>query len=352
LQLWQTNLFLDDHLRPCSSNQLPTLNQLGRPSNYPPFMFTNKTPWIVLLILWMGGSTWWHVCKIKQLCGDDPASAITVATSGVTAPSLAIVDADKLNLNVPGNFSYAKSGAVANTSAVGNTLQLLADYLKANPGRLLNINGYYHADEQNSSTYPNLGIARAEDSKAQLVKLGVSADQLATNGVLVGKDDAGVMAYNAAGDSLYGGLAFSFKDAATPATGSAPMAIPKTEEALAESQKFTSVFKPIDLYFKMGQSNYIQTEATKTFFAEAATYLKANKDKKLVLTGHTDDSGPEAVNLELSKSRAGTVKSRLKKSGIDSEQIVVDAKGESQPKESNATQAGRKANRRVTVVVQ
>ncbi|ARK13294.1 OmpA family protein [Fibrella sp. ES10-3-2-2] len=321
-------------------------------------MFTNKTPWIVLLLLWMGGSTWWHVCKIKQLCGDDPASATTVAASGVTAPSLVIVDADKLNLNVPGNFSFAKSGAVANASAVGNTLQSLADYLKANPGRQLDINGYYHADEQNPSTYPNLGVARAEDSKAQLVKLGVPAGQLATNGVLVDTNKVSVMAYNAAGDSLYGGLAFAFKDAAapataaTPATESAPTAIPKTEEALAESQKFTSVFKPIDLYFKMGQSNYIQTESTKAFFAEAATYLKANKDKKLVLTGHTDDSGPEAVNLELSKSRAGTVKSRLKKSGIDSEQIMVDAKGESQPKESNATQAGRKANRRVTVVVQ
>ena len=330
-----------------SSNQLPTRNQPDRLHHHPSFMFTNKTPWLVLLLLWMGGSTWWHVCKIKQLCGNDPAPA-SATVAAVSMPTLAIVDADKLNLNVPGNFSYAKSGAVANATAVGNTLQSLADYLTANPGRLLNVNGHYQTNEQNPSKFPNLGAARAEAIKAQLIKLGVPAGQLATNGILIDGTNADMMPYNAVGDSLYGGLTFAFKGAAPPTTAK----IPKTEEALAEAQTFTSVFKPIDLYFKTGQSSYIQTEATKQFFAEATTYLKANKGKKLMLTGHTDDSGAADVNLELSKARAGMVKSRLKKAGIDNDQITVDAKGESQPKEPNATLEGRKANRRVTVVVQ
>ncbi|MEZ0539878.1 OmpA family protein [Fibrella arboris] len=317
-------------------------------------MFTNKTPWIVLLLVWMAGSTWWHVCKIKQLCLEKPLPTSMPVSTGVSAPGLSIVDADRLNLNVPGNFSYAKSGAVANAAAVGNTLQSLADYLKANTSRLLTINGYYQADEQNPSTYPNLGIARAEDIKAQLVKLGVSAGQLATAGVLIGDTNAELMPYNTKGDSLYGGLTFAFSGEASPApvVDTTTKVIPKTEEALADAQKFTSVFKPIDLYFKLGQSGYIQTKETKKFFDEAANYLKENKGKKLMLTGHTDNAGPEAVNLELSKARAGNVKSRLKKAGIDGDQIVVEAKGESEPKESNETMEGRKANRRVTVVVQ
>ncbi len=314
-------------------------------------MFTSKTPWIVLLLLWMGGSTWWHVCKIKQLCGNDARSTLTAAT--VAMPGLSISDGDKLNLNVPGNFSYAKSGAVASTAAIGNTAQSLADYLTANPGRSLTISGYYHADEQNPSTYANLGVARAEDIKSQLVKLGVSAGQLTTTGVLIGDTNAADMVYNAKGDSLYGGLGFAFAGAATtPVAETVAAEKPKTEEALADAQKFTSVFKPIDLYFKTGQSGYIQTEDTKKFFAEAETYLNANKGKKLMLTGHTDNMGPDGVNLELSKARAGGVKNRLKKAGIDADQIVVDAKGETEPKESNDTNEGRKANRRVTVVVQ
>jgi OmpA-OmpF porin, OOP family len=46
------------------------------------------------------------------------------------------------------------------------------------------------------------------------------------------------------------------------------------------------------------------------------------------------------------------VKVRLRESGIDQGQIAVAAKGETDPKASNATRAGRKANRRVTVVVE
>ena len=268
-------------------------------------------------------------------------------------PSLSISDGDGLNLNVPGNFSYAKSGAVVSVAAIGNTVQSLADYLTANPGRSLTISGYYHADEQNPSTYANLGVARADDIKAQLVKLGVSARQLTTGGVLIGDTNAADMVYNAKGDSLYGGLGFAFAGAATASVAETVAAEkPKTEEALADAQKFTSVFKPIDLYFKTGQSGYIQTEDTKKFFAEAETYLKVNKGKKLMLTGHTDNMGPDGVNLELSKARAGGVKNRLKEAGIDADQIVVDAKGETEPKESNDTNEGRKANRRVTVVVQ
>ena len=315
-------------------------------------MFTAKTPWIVLLFLWMGGSTWWHVCKIKQLCGDAPQPSSTTAADPM--PALSIVDGEKLNLTVPGNFRYAKSGVLADAGAVGNTLPTLADYLKANAGRVLAVTGHYQTDEQNPSTYPNLGLARAEDIKSQLVKLGVNAEQITTKGLLVEETSGGRMTYNAKGDSLYGGLTFAFTDAATPVAAETAEVAPvlKTEQALAEAQKFTSVLKPIDLYFRLGKSDYIQTEDTRKFFAEAATYLKANKDKKLVLTGYTDDMGPDAVNMQLSRARAERVKRGLRRVGIVGAQIDVGAKGESEPKESNKTLEGRKANRRVTAVVQ
>lgn len=321
-------------------------------------MFSTKTPWIVLLLLWMGGSAWWHVCKIKQLCGEAPPSSVASAptpTTSTVMPALIVVDEDKLNWNVPGNFSFAKSGAVANESLVSNTLQIVADYLKANPGRLLTLTGYYQSDEQNTTAWPNLGVARAAAIKAKLTALGVPATQLATRGIQAA--DANQMPYSARGDSLYGGLSFAFAplqqaaDVDAP-TDTAAAQTPKTEEALAEAQKFTSVFEPIDLYFKLSQSNYIQTDDTRKFFDEAQTYLKAHADKKLVLTGHTDDRGPDGVNMELSRARANAVKKRLTRLGIASEQIVVEAKGETEPKESNDTQSGRKANRRVTVVVQ
>ena len=45
------------------------------------------------------------------------------------------------------------------------------------------------------------------------------------------------------------------------------------------------------------------------------------------------------------------MKGALAKTGINDAQITAEAKGETEPKADNATAEGRKANRRVTVVV-
>ncbi|AQG78795.1 OmpA family protein [Spirosoma montaniterrae] len=313
-------------------------------------MFTNKTPWIILLVLWMIGSTWWHVCKIKQLCADD-ASAGGPSVSA-TMPALTIADGDRFRLELPGNFSFAKSGANASMSSLGGSLDSLTAYLKANPGRTLDITGYYSASETNTTSFENLGLARAEGIKQYLVQQGIPAKSLTTKGVL--RDD---LAFTTKGDSLYGGLDFAFGGTAmAPVAETAPapetVAAGITEEGLAAKEKFTSVFEPIDLYFPLGEANYIKTPETAKFFAEATKYLAEHKDKKLVLTGHTDNSGPDATNMRLSRDRANDVKAKLRKSGISPSQIVTEAKGETQPKASNQTREGRKANRRVSVVVQ
>ena len=313
-------------------------------------MLTNKTPWIILLVLWMIGSTWWHVCKIKQLCAND-APPTTVSTETVPArmnpDGLTIADGNRFRLQLPGDFSFAKSGANANMNTLGGSLESMVTYLKANPGRTLEVVGYYSSAETNTTTFPNLGLARAEGVKQYLVQQGIPAASITTKGV-----ERNLAFATAKGDSLYGGIDFAFAGA-NAATPSAPVTIsePTTEKQLAEKEKFTSVFKPIDLYFPLGEANYIKTSETKKFFDEAVKFLAEHKDKKLLLTGHTDNSGPDAVNMRLSLDRANDVKSKLRKSGIDIGQIDVKAKGETEPKADNSTISGRKANRRVTVVV-
>ncbi|QKZ15758.1 OmpA family protein [Spirosoma sp. KUDC1026] len=128
--------------------------------------------------------------------------------------------------------------------------------------------------------------------------------------------------------------------------------IPKTEEGLAAAEKYTSVFTPISLYFPLNEANYINTGETKKFFKEASGYLRKHKNRKLLVTGYTDNAGPSDVNQRLSRERANSVKQKLRKSGIRTDQITVVAKGEKDPKYSNDTREGRKANRRVSVVVQ
>lgn len=327
-------------------------------------MLTNKAPWIVLLVLWMIGSTWWHVCKIKQLCSDDinPSATSTESTVETTPPgadAFTIADGTLFRLDLPGNFSFAKSGANANMNGLGGSMEPLIKYLKETPGRTLEITGYYSPGETNTTSFPNLGLARAEGIKQYLVQQGIPAGSITTKG------EERNLPFTTKGDSLRGGLYFGFggepKPANEPTVAEKPeekpaepikITEPITEKALAEAEKFTSVFKPIDLYFQLGEANYIKTTETKKFFEEAIKYLASHKDKKLLLTGHTDNSGPDNVNMALSLDRANDVKNKLRKAGIDADQIKVTAKGETAPKADNSTMSGRKANRRVTVVVQ
>lgn len=320
-------------------------------------MFSSKTPWVVLLLAWMTGATWWHVCKIKQLCGDTAPATSAVAdgigTSALQIPSLLITDGDQFRLALPGNIGFAKSGANADMNTLTGSLNSLTAYLKSRSDRTLTINGYYATDETNTTSFTNLGLARAEGVKQYFVQQGIPAASITTRGAVRSKYTG--LTFTPDVDSLYGALGFTF-DGVTSSdetvTELTTRPIPATEAELAAAEKFTSVFEPIDLYFPLGEANYIKTGETTKFFDEAAKYLATHTDKKLMLTGHTDNSGPDAVNLRLSRDRANDVKVKLRQSGINPEQVVVEAKGETAPKVPNDTRQGRKANRRVTVVVQ
>jgi len=322
-------------------------------------MLTNKNPWIALLVIWMAGSTWWHVCKIKQLCADDaPGTALTAQT-----PAFSLTDESRFNVGLPGTFNFAKSGAIPNLSGFDAPLDSIATYLQNNPDRQLTLTGYYTASETNPGSFSNLGIARAEAIKALLIQRGVVANSIITAGV-----ERADLTFNAKGDSANAGVNGTFAAMApadsaasasavstsVTATSVTPVSVAAgaTEETLAKAEKFESVFKPIDLYFKSGSSDYIRTDETKKFFKEAIQYLRNHKDKDLVLMGYTDNEGPADGNLQLSKKRASSVKQRLLLQGVSASQIESGGKGEADPKASNDTESGRKANRRVTVVVQ
>ena len=71
----------------------------------------------------------------------------------------------------------------------------------------------------------------------------------------------------------------------------------------------------------------------------------------MILTGHTDNEDSDAWNMQLSIKRANVVKQKLAIFGIPAEKMMVIGKGETEPKVSNSTIQGRRANRRVTIVV-
>jgi len=69
------------------------------------------------------------------------------------------------------------------------------------------------------------------------------------------------------------------------------------------------------------------------------------------VVGHTDSVGPEQYNQQLSQHRASAVVDYLAQRGVPLDRLRSEGRGESEPRASNATEAGRQLNRRVEIYV-
>jgi outer membrane protein OmpA-like peptidoglycan-associated protein len=71
----------------------------------------------------------------------------------------------------------------------------------------------------------------------------------------------------------------------------------------------------------------------------------------VTVIGHTDNVGSEAYNQELSQRRASSVVDYLGDHGVARERLDAVGRGETQPRATNDTAAGRQLNRRVEILV-
>jgi outer membrane protein OmpA-like peptidoglycan-associated protein len=97
-------------------------------------------------------------------------------------------------------------------------------------------------------------------------------------------------------------------------------------------------------------SDAIRPEAGVNLRALAAS-LDRYPNTDLVIIGHTDQLGSSAYNQNLSERRATAAASYLMAQGVNGGRIITRGLGESEPKASNETEAGRQANRRVEVAI-
>jgi OmpA-OmpF porin, OOP family len=81
---------------------------------------------------------------------------------------------------------------------------------------------------------------------------------------------------------------------------------------------------------------------------QVSAYMVAHPAVKLRITGHTDNVGAAASNLDLSKRRAASVAKVLSEQfGIAADRFTADGKGDTRTVSSNASPEGRAMNRRV-----
>lgn len=103
------------------------------------------------------------------------------------------------------------------------------------------------------------------------------------------------------------------------------------------------------IYFATG--SYVLLKKSWPSLDEVVTILKNDADLKLIIEGHTDNTGIAQKNQALSENRANAVMKYLTAAGISPERLNAIGYGQQQPVADNTTGAGRAKNRRVELKV-
>jgi hypothetical protein len=246
---------------------------------------------ILLFLFWSLGSGWYYVSEVKKVY-QTSESLVEVKP----AILFAINNGDPI---LSKNYLEFKQGLL---SRIGNFNKL-------------KITGLYSVDEINSTSFENLGIARAISVQNMLEEVGqervtIAAEQidvlsnaLTVDGVtfrvfvcneIYEETEFGAVIYDV--DSLDGGL----------------------NNSLDNYLKFLS---------------------------------KEENNKRVDLTGHTDDIGDEGENYRLALKNANIIREALIAKGVLPENINANSKGQTEPVADNSTEEGRSQNRRIELVI-
>lgn len=104
-----------------------------------------------------------------------------------------------------------------------------------------------------------------------------------------------------------------------------------------------------DVLFDFGQAT-LKSGGMQTV-TQLGDFLNEYPERKILIEGFTDSIGSEAFNQALSAKRAENVKNALMNNGVRSDRIRIRGYGTQHPVASNATEEGRRQNRRVEVVI-
>ena len=129
---------------------------------------------------------------------------------------------------------------------------------------------------------------------------------------------------------------------------SSASALPETERQKAQAQ-LNAVVASGEVLFATASSR-IKPEAY-PYLNQITEALKAQSGATVVVGGHTDGEGDSAPNRILSQKRADSVRAYLVSRGIPSVHLFARGYGSSQPIASNATEEGRRRNRRTGFTV-
>lgn len=129
-------------------------------------------------------------------------------------------------------------------------------------------------------------------------------------------------------------------------------------KTLREPYIFIIRLQPVETGAEMNLYNiYFETDsfsilpASEPELNRLADFLNNNPTLSVEIQGHTDNTGSEEKNQELSEFRAKSVTNYLVEKGINRQRLRYKGYGQHQPVAANETEQGRRLNRRTTVKI-
>ncbi|WP_034258371.1 OmpA family protein [Altibacter lentus] len=201
----------------------------------------------------------------------------------------------------------------------------LNTYLLEHPNREIHISSQYSASEDIQS--PNLGIQRGQQLKEILIKTGIPSERI------VIKPHIKSIEFDN-NNTFSNSFTFFFKPLDTARINELTSKIPESRIA----------------YPNFTTTGILVNENLRTLLAEVVTIVKQNPDIQMEVVGHTDNVGNANDNYILGLQYARQVRWYLiNKGDISPTKIKAVSKGEAEPLDTNRSDAGRDANRRVEV---
>lgn len=110
------------------------------------------------------------------------------------------------------------------------------------------------------------------------------------------------------------------------------------------------IFLPSLVLFDVGKATFNTSEAG-PYLDRVARLLTTKTQKAVSVEGHTDSDGSASLNDGLSKARAAAVAEALSSRGVVGTRLSTSGYSFNRPVASNATDEGKRQNRRVEIVV-
>lgn len=272
-------------------------------------------------------------CSEKIPADDTPKTVQTTPDEPNFVPF--VLQGPGIEYQTTDNLKFLKNSAmlimpVSDSISIG--IEKLKAFLTAAPKQKITITGYALSSETNTSSFENLGLARANDIKNFFVSKGLPENQFDTKGEIIEQ-------WKTNADTLLGPAAYTFTVAANPAG----------DEWTALKDKINA--DPLILHFNTNKANETLTDLEKQKVVDIVKYTEHLKEAGILIVGHSDNVGNREANIVLAQKRAEFTKTYLTKNRVDPARIETQSKGPDEPAGDNNTAEGKALNRRTVITI-